>query len=74
MSLSEVPHMTAFCLPQGQYTSLHLDTKQAFHPSQDKHKNNHKKKKFYKFHNNREFNSNENGPKGRKSVKKENKQ
>ena len=34
----------------------------------DKHKNNHK------FHNDREFNSNENGPKGHKSVKKENKQ
>ena len=26
--------MTAFCRPQGQYISLHLDTKQAFHPFQ----------------------------------------
>ena len=26
--------MTAFCLPQGQYTSLHLDAKQKFHPFQ----------------------------------------
>ena len=43
MSLSEVPHMTAFCLPQGQYTSLHLDTKQEFHPFQTNTKTTTKK-------------------------------
>ena len=44
MSLNEVPRMTAFCLPQGQYTSLHLDTKQQFHPFQTNTKTTTKKK------------------------------
>lgn len=35
--------MTAFCLPQGQYTSLHLDTKKEFHPFQTNTKTNTKK-------------------------------